>query len=196
MVLKLGYDEAELLARIAEGDQRAFEIIYDRYHARIYQFAIAYLRNEMDSEEIVQEIFLKLWMRDGRSSPIENLPAYFQILTRNHSLNALRRKARINSTDLEASVNWIEDDLDTEHHILLNDTRRVLNQAIELLPPQQRIVYQLCHVQGLKYEDVAKQLNISPGTVHSHVKSALKFLREYLRSHTDIAVLLIIFKLF
>lgn len=190
------YDEAEILARIAQGDQRAFELIYQKYHARIYHFALGYLKNEMDAEEVVQEIFLKLWMRDSRSLPISSLPAYLQTLVRNHSLNALRRKARMNATDLEASVDWTEAHEETEQQILLNDTRKVLNQAIELLPPQQKRIYQLCHVEGVKYEEAAKQLSISPGTVHSHVKAALKFLRGHLRKSANIALLLTIFKLF
>ena len=72
----------------------------------------------------------------------------------------------------------------------------VSNNAIAQLPAQQREVYQLCHQQGLKYEEVAEKLGLAPSTVATHMKLALKSLRNYLQKHINIYALLVIFKLF
>lgn len=190
------YTDDVLLFRIASGDERAFKIVYERWHAKVYLFASKYLKSTLDAEEVMQEVFLKLWLRDANALPISSLSAYFQTLVRNRSLDLLRHKAVVSSVDLERAVNWTEEHNETEQQIMLNDARKLLNQGIELLSPQQKQVYQLCHVEGLKYEEAAKQLGISAGTVHSHVKLALKFLRNHMRQNSNMAIFAIIFKLF
>src|SRR5690606_22376433 len=69
------------------------------------------------------------------------------------------------------------------------ETRQLLEDGLDLLPPQQQRVYRLCHQQGLKYEEVACLLDIAPGTVQSHMKLALRFLRNYLKQHIDTGIL-------
>ena len=97
--------------------------------------------------------------------------------------------------DVELTRNYSEAHNETEEAILLQDTRKVLNNAIDLLPQQQREVYLLCQTEGLKYEEVAAKLNISTNTVKTHMKRALASLREHVRNHTDIAAVLILFRL-
>ncbi len=195
MVISPSNNESDLLAKIAKGDERAFKTIFEAYQQKIFLYAIRYVKSELEAEEITQEVFLKLWMRNPSSPPINNLDAYFHILVRNRSLDILRRKALENHTDLEQAVNWDEAHDDTRELIILKDTKKILEEGINLLTPQQQQVYRLCHQDGLKYAEVAKALNLSPGTVHTHMKHALKFLRNYLQQHTDIAAFVVIFKL-
>jgi RNA polymerase sigma-70 factor (ECF subfamily) len=126
---------------------------------------------------------------------IDNVEAYLRTLTRNRCLNVLRRIVLESKSDKELSKNYVEAHNETEECILLNDTRNLLNAAIQLLPEQQRQVYLLCQSEGLKYEEVAARLDISTNTVKTHMKRALASLREYISTHTDVAVILIIFKL-
>ena len=195
MARKEGFSELEILAKIAEGNQRAFKIIYESYYRKIFIYAFKYVKSTVDAEEITQEVFLKLWLRDPNALPINNLNGYFQTLVRNRSLDMLRRKVLENHADLDSAVNWQEGHNDIDELILLKDTKKVLDEGINLLTPQQRQVYKLCHQDGLKYGETAKELNLSISTVHSHMKLALRFLRGYLRQHTDIAVLIVILKL-
>src|SRR5690606_10084498 len=145
--------------------------------------------------EVVQEIFLKLWQLGTDAAKINNLESFLRTLTRNHSLDMLRKRASEAKADTVLAINWQENHNDTEEQILLNDTKKVLQEAIDLLPKQQRLVYELCGQQGLKNDEVAEQLNLSPLTVRTHMKLALKFLRTYMVRNTDVAVVLIIFKL-
>ncbi|MNX54794.1 RNA polymerase sigma factor [compost metagenome] len=85
-----------------------------------------------------------------------------------------------------------EDHNETEEYIIFKDSEKILNQAIEQLPAQQKLVYSLCHQEGLKYDEVAQKLNISKLTVKTHMQHALRFLRNYVSTHTDIATLVIL----
>lgn len=191
MALKPLFNESELLAQIAQGDQRALKKIYDHYHENVYAFSLWYLKSEPDAEEVVQETFLKLWLKGSSAIEINNLQKYLRTIAGNKSLDMLRYQARRLKT-----VVYTEDEdrepghNETEESILFNDVRQILQEGIAQLPDQQKLIYQLCNEQGLKNDEVALQLNLSPHTVRTHMKLALKFLRIYISKHTDKAALL------
>lgn len=195
MIKKPQIDERSLLGRTAQGDQAAFKIIYEAYQSQVLTFANKYLKSRQRSEEVMQEVFLRLWNLKDKLNDINDLENYILTVTRNKAFDTLRQQKRETRF-----VQPIEDHNDvsennTEEKILLEDTRQLLEKGIALLPPQQKLVYQLCHQQGLKYEEVAAELGISPKTVHTHMKLALGTLRTYMSQNTDLAVLLIILKI-
>ncbi len=187
--------EAEWLAQIANRDHRAFKTVYDHYRPLIYSFALKYLKSSEPAEEVVQEVFLKFWRMEHSLLDIGNLNNFLLTMTRNRALDVLRRMKleRTYAFPLEAASEELSHD--TEEAILLRDTKKVLDDAVALLPPQQQLVYTLCRIEGLKHEEAAKRLELSPETVKRHMKLALKFLRSYAGSRTDITVILIILKL-
>jgi RNA polymerase sigma-70 factor (ECF subfamily) len=192
----LYFDDKELLKKVANGDERAFETVYHAYSKKIYLFAYRTLQSELAAEEVVQEVMLKLWNLGADLQKINNLEAYLRVLSRNISLNLLRRQAIEYRASQTLKAHWNEESNDTEERVSLNETRAILAKGIAQLPPQQREVYQLCHQQGLKYEEVARELKLSPTTVATHMKLALRFLRSYMQKHSDLAIICIIFKLF
>ncbi|HKG06933.1 MAG TPA: RNA polymerase sigma-70 factor [Pedobacter sp.] len=189
------HTEPELLAKVAMGDERAFRTIYEKYHRRIYTYALQILHSDVQAEEVTQEIFLKLWTQSATLHTIDNLEGWLKTMTRNRCLNLFRRIVLEAKHDHDLSKNYKESHNETEESILLNDTRNLLNAAIELLPAQQKEVYQLCHVEGLKYEEAAERLNISPNTVKTHMKRALASVREHIRNNTDIAAIVAVYSL-
>ena len=195
MLHKLPENENELLASVAGGNTRAFAIIYNSYRKRIYTVALQYLHSEIQAEDAVQEIFLKLWRLEENLTGIRNLEAYLLQLTKHKCLNMMRRRKLENFYIEPLDEAHDFSDSDTEDQILLNDTRKIVNEGIAMLPPQQKLVYQLCRLQDLKYEKVGEKLNISPETVRSHLKLALKSLRAHVSMHTDLTILLILFKI-
>lgn len=189
------HNERELLCKTAERDQRAFKILYEKYSPKVYAHALHLLHDEQLAEELVQEVFFKIWRMDEGLLAINSLDAYLKTTTRNRCLNVIRRIVLDGKADKIITANYVEAHNETEEAIILNDTRNAINRAIDLLPPQQKEVYSLCHLQGLKYEEVADQLNISVNTVQTHMRRALKFLRHHLKNNSDIAALLIVMKL-
>lgn len=188
-------NEHQLLARIAKGNQLAFKQIYEVYFLKTYTFAYYVLRSKEIAQEVAQEVMLHIWQMGQQLLDIRDLEAYLKTLAKRKAIDQLRRielNRRISQT---TKAEWQEAHNDTVEAIILKDTRNILEHGINQLPPQQKIVYQLCHQQGLKYEEAAAKLNIAPGTVHRHMKLALKFLRSYMSNHTHIPILMIIFKL-
>lgn len=187
--------EAELLRRISERDQAAFRLVYDKYRKRIYTFSLRLLKSAELAEEIVQETFLKIWLMEDELNKVSHLEPYLVTICRNKCLDVLRQTAKALKSNHIRTQNWSESHNETEELILLQDTNDLLQAGIERLPTQQKRVYQLCRQQGLKYEEAAAQMNISPLTVKTHMQQALRSLRVYMNTHTDLAVALIILKL-
>lgn len=187
--------ERELLVKIAVRDELAFSTIYYQYHKKIYTFSLRLLKSKQLAEEVVQESFLKIWLMGDALIKISNIEAYLVTLARNRSLDALRRQQRESIAGFTTAKLWTEEHNETEESIILNDTKELLQAGIELLPPQQKMVYQLCHQEGLKYEEAAEKLNLSPLTVKTHMQHALRFLRAHILKNSDLAVAIVLLKI-
>jgi len=175
----LNSSERELLGRIAGGDQKAFTELFENYQAMVYDYSMKLTRSKTQAEEIVQNIFIKIWINRKGILDIENFGAYLNRATRNHSYSALRKIAAQAVREMELTEEGIPGGVNTEHRVLYNESARILKSVVDKLPPQRKLVYELCHEQGLKYEEVAEKLNISAGTVHKHMKLALKTIRKH-----------------
>jgi RNA polymerase sigma-70 factor (ECF subfamily) len=185
--------ERALLYQIASGDQRSFTVLFEYYSKTVYPFALKLTRSEELAEEILQEVFLKIWINRQNLSEIENFGAYLNRMTRNYAYNVLRRIAHENLIAFELSQQLTEEVNNTEEEVNYKDLEHSLAQAISCLTPQQKLIYTLCHQEGLKYSEVAGRLNISSSTVHTHMKLALKFIRTYF---IRINTLILFFSLF
>jgi RNA polymerase sigma-70 factor (family 1) len=171
--------ESELLTKIADGDQYAFCTLFDHYRKYVYSFGRKLTRSEEMAEEIVQDVFLKVWFGRARLKSIDNFGAYLNILVRNHSFNLLRQTAQQKKSSQEMRLSLSDEDNGTQQMLDYRETVRMLDEALELLPDQQKMVYILCHRDGLKYEEAALKMNISAATVHYHMKLALNAIREH-----------------
>lgn len=183
-------EEQSLLEKITQGDEVSFRILFDQHRKYIYSYALKILKSEIYAEEILHDVFMKIWQHENLEA-IENLEAYLKTLTKNITFNVLRRiklELRVNH---ELSHTWQETHNDTEETIIGNEAVQLLNQGIQLLPPQQKLVYTLCREEGLKYAQVAEKLSLSPLTVKTHMQQALRFLRNYVSKHSDVTMLVI-----
>ena len=187
-------DEKLILAKIAKGDQQAFGILFNFYRNKVYGYALTILQEDTAAEEIVQDVFIKLWIRRKILLTIENFGGFLRTTTRNETLNALKKIASEQKNYQIANQNESDIDSGTENEIQFRETKKLLDAAIEKLPPQQKLVYNLCHIEGLKQKDVAEKLNLSPLTVKTHLRDAVKSIKNYLMLHDEIkAVPLLLF---
>lgn len=148
------------------------------------------------AEDIVQDTFLKIWIRRDQLTKIDHFKAYIYRVAHNGLLSGIRRKA-LEATILAGSqpTTIIEPDLEEKLHF--KQVKQVLQAAIENLPAQQKTAYQLRREEGLRIREIARIMNISEITVKRHLTSAQKRLRETLEDAFpfDIGILLIIFGL-
>jgi RNA polymerase sigma-70 factor (ECF subfamily) len=191
MVVKEIYNEESLLIRITEGDSNAFSILFHQNKNKVYTYAIKVLQSELYAEEVVQDVFMKIWINREALLGIDNFGGYLRIMTRNHALTALKKIALENQINSSKFKNWSEAHSDTENNITFRETRVILDKAIDRLTPQQKVIYTLCHEQGLKYNEVAQKLNISPLTVKTHMGNALQSIRVFLLKNADLISLFV-----
>ncbi len=188
-------DEKMLLAKIAAKDAKAFRWLYDMYRKKIYSYALKVLKFEDRAEDVVHEVFLSIWQHEHPES-IDNIESYIHVMARNSSLRLLRRQQLEIKANRELALEWKETHEETEQLIITNETGRLLQKAIEFLPPQQRTVFRLCREEGLKYKEVAERLSISQLTVKTHMQQALRSLRMSLQKHNDLAVFFVLLNVF
>jgi RNA polymerase sigma-70 factor (family 1) len=183
MAIKPLFNEHKLLQEIAQGDQRAFTILFDHYQKYVFGFGLRLTCSEELAEEIVQDIFLKIWFGRDKLGTIDSIGAYLNRLVRNHAFNLLRQAASHAKANKQIGLALSELDNSTQYNLDYRETNRILDEAIGLLPAQQKKIYSLCQQQGLKYEEAAQELNLSPATVHYHMKLALNAIREHFKKH-------------
>ncbi len=187
------HNEQSLLAEIAAGSESAFTEIFRHYKNKIYSIGLAITRSPETAEELVQDIFLKIWLKRTELLKIEDFNSYLFIITRNESWRALKKIARKHKADLEIRKTAGESVMDIEDHITDHEYTAVIQKAIDRLPPQQKQVYELIKQGGLKREEVALQLHIHPETVKTHLAQAMKNIRAYCVTQLDWYILLILF---
>ena len=192
MSFQPSYTEHELLRLVAEGDRNAFTQIYNNYRNKIYSIAFELTESTTVAEEIVQDTFLKIWVKRDSLHEIEHFRAYLFTITRNYVFTALKRIARQESLEVSAIQDAPLYDHDTEDRVLNNEYTRILQAAIDRLPEQQKQVYNLIKKEGLKREEAAAALHLSPETVKTHLAQAMRSIRTYCLARLDISIALII----
>jgi len=185
--------QKQALRQIMRGDEQAFKQLFDQYQRRVFVYALKISRSPELAEEVLYLVFLKIWQHP-KLEDIENLEAYIRVLTRNQTLKSLRKLQLDRKTNQIFAVQNEHFRNDTEEAILLKEANRILLEVIDKLPPQQKMVYQLCKEEGLKYEQAAARMDISKLTVKTHMQHALRFIRQHLAKYTEIAIVLLIWQ--
>lgn len=169
--------EKSYVIRIKNEDQSAFRELYNIYGKRLYNFAYRFLKNKEQSEEIVQESFLNLWLNRNKLKEQYPIGPYLFTIGRRLTLNALRH-ATTSKESLERlweSLTYIHNE--AEEQILFNNLQEFAATAYSNLPKQQQLVFRLSREEGLSYDEIADRLKISRNTVKNHLVAALKNLR-------------------
>ncbi len=176
-------DDATLMRRIAEGDEKAFETLVERHQGLVLGVVARMLGHRGDAEDIAQEVFVRAWKSASRYKPSAKFTTWLLTIARNLVFNAVRdnrRHARNVSMDDEETVcQWPDPATRTpaqEHAD--KELREAVDAAIEALPPQQRMALILRRYDGLAYEEIAEVLKTSVPSV----KSLLFRAREELRA--------------
>lgn len=182
MSKEIQYDEQQLLVQIAEGDTRAFQKIYDEYRNQIYSFSFKFLHREELAQELVQDVFTKIWLVRTSLAGVQNIGGFLYTVARNMALSRLRRMATEQQAYHQIGKSMSESNL-TDDDVLHRDYQKLLKQVIETLPTQQKAVYLMSREQGMSRQEIAEALNISPNTVKAHLSAATDTLRTWFNRH-------------
>ncbi|MBO9611263.1 MAG: sigma-70 family RNA polymerase sigma factor [Dyadobacter sp.] len=186
------HEDAELLQRIASGDERAFRIIFNRYHHKLGTYIYRVTRSHEMAQEITQDLFLKIWLNRESLTGVSNFKAYLFAASKNQAITSLKKIAREQSR-----VAPLESTFDMEHTDDADETQRytLIDEAIDHLPPQQRQVYLLSRHERLKYAEIASRLSLSRETVKKYLQLSSESIGNYIRKRliTNILIFISIF---
>lgn len=173
----LPYDEKELLVQLAQGDEAAFAVLYNRYGGLLYIHLYRKLQDEDEARDIVQELFLNLWERRAALNIEGSLSAYLYNAARYRVINRINRSHNASAyiDHFQAFLNTCTENAD--HRVRERMLTALLEKEIEQLPAKMRQVFELSRKQGLSHKEIAAQLGITEQSVRSHVKNALHILK-------------------
>jgi RNA polymerase sigma-70 factor (family 1) len=180
------HSEKELLQLAAGGEQSAFARLFMLNRHKLFSFLMRLTQSPEMTEDVIQDIFMKLWRNRAALASIDHFSSYLFKMAQNQCITHFKRVAKetLILSHLEPPSQSTTDD-----HLALKEIQRQLQQALTKLTPQQKLVFTLSRERGLKYEEIAAELNISPSTVKNHMIDALRVLRQHLHGSSNLLLL-------
>lgn len=188
--------DQELVSQLRVGNQIAFNELYKRYVNRLYGFALTIVKSPELAEDVVHDVFVKVWEKAADIDPALSFQSWIFTITRNQLLNTIKRSSTEKRILAEILAQTIPiSDYTNESH-QSNETAVLLNEAITKLPNKRRHIFVLCKYHGFSYQEAAEMLGITESTVNSQMVKALRFIKEYMEQKNRIAVAVATFFLF
>jgi RNA polymerase sigma-70 factor, ECF subfamily len=173
----------ELLNRVLEkGDYPAFEKLFHSSYRSLCTFCFRFVQVREVAEEVVSEVFFKIWNNRKRIMITSSAESYLYTSVRNLALDHLRKEKRSLWTDLDSAMQTASSAHDPLQQREFEETRQLLEDAVNKLPKQCRLIFQLSRDQGMKYHEIAEMLQLSVKTIETQMGRALKSLRMTLKA--------------
>ncbi len=178
------HTDEQLLCLIKTGNEAAFTILFERYRSKLYYYLLRHTKSAEIAEEIVIDIFMKLWKGRELADQIQEAGAFFHKVGYYKALDFLRTTARrkqLKQVYIDRAASGEEkmpDEL-----MIDEEAKLLLLSAVNKLPPQRKLIYQLSRDEGLSHDQIAHSLNLSKSTVNNTLVSASRSISEYLKIH-------------
>lgn len=187
------YSETQLLQQLSEGSELAMKNLFDSFYPRLHKYVSSFIKSDVVAEELVMDVFLKIWLGRDLAGQINNLDAFLFRVTKNKVIDFLRSTAR-NPTLKELlldNMSLIANE-QADSNLRHKEFEEKLREAIHLLPPKCKTVYLLSREEELSHLEIAEKLGISRHTINNHIVEAQRFIRRHLTKHMDIAFLILV----
>ena len=181
-----------LVRNLKRGDISAFDTLYKRYYKKVYLFARGILKSHEDAENIVQEVFVKIWEKRKELDANLSFESFIFTITYNTSISLIRKKISEKSFQ-EEWYRRMQNTMQVVNEVQYNDLNDRVGKLVCQLPPRRRQVYMMSREEGLTYVEISKRLGISVNTVENHMAASLKFLRQHLQDTLAAVLFCILF---
>jgi RNA polymerase sigma-70 factor (family 1) len=167
--------------------------LFDAYRNDLYKFSLSMVYSEPYAEEIVQEVFLNLWLKRKTTNPELSMKSYLFTITRNKTISFLKKAANNKKLREEIFYRSQKSVNSTERYMREEELKTVKKEALDLLSPRRRLIFEMSRNDGKSYKEIARELGISQNTVKNQMSMALEILREFLRKNRDMTLALLFF---
>ena len=183
------YNDHDLTSKLKSGDQFAFEVLFYKYKNKLKGFAVKLIPPQIDPDEIVQKVFIKIWVQKDKIDPEKSFSSLLFTIAKNEIIDQLRssvnKKMYLMGNDLITDLDIPEETVPE----LQQNMERKMGELINSLPERRKQIFELNRFEGLTYKQIAKQLGISENTVDTQIRKALDFLRTEIRKHRNLILL-------
>lgn len=183
--------EIQVIQRLINNDAVAFRALYEQYQGKLFLFAFSLIKSKIEAEEIVQEVFIRIWEKRNTLNPDKSFKAYLLTITKNLVFDKLKKAARDRALQEKIYKNIQQLEKIGANELLEKELQRLHQQAIERLSPRKKTIFLMSREEELTYEQIAQKLGISVHTVRNQMTDSLTTIREFLSNHPDIACLII-----
>lgn len=189
------YNEHRLLQELQQGHSQAFLELYNIYHPALYHYVLRFVKSPAIAEDILQDVFLKIWEIRERINPDLSFKAYLYRISRNSVFKLMKKIAVDENLRLQVMQQFRQTVSDADLKVSWQQYETILQAAIANLSPQRQKVFLLCREEGKTYEQVAAELNLSRHTVKEHMGLAMKSIKEYFEQYgnTPLSFTLLLF---
>jgi RNA polymerase sigma-70 factor (family 1) len=177
---QFNFEESRLISLLQEGSEYAFQLIYDKYRNRIYQTAINFLKSPIIAQDVVQDVFMKLWFERNNIDASKPVEAWLYTVAKNNILNKLRKIANEWKAIDVLSHSILQSESNTDQKLNEGEFKRNVASAVATLPEQQKTVFILSRFEKLTYIQIGAKMGISPLTVKTHLSRALHSIKKHL----------------
>ncbi len=182
--------EEQFLKSLQFSDEQSFERLFRYYYEPLANFALKYLGDPNEAEEVVQEVFTYVWQKKGQLDIKTNPKSYLYGAVRNGCLNYLKHQ-KVANLYVQRALHG-GDHFDQVDIMELSELESTIQQAIEKLPPKCKEIFELNRFEGKRYKEIAEQLGISLKTVENQMGKALKVMREELKDLLPVLILVLL----
>ena len=187
--MEQGINEKELLEKIAAGNESAFKELFHLWRDKLYFFVLRITQSPEMAEDILQDVFVKIWTNRAALNTIQYFDAYVYKMSQNQAISGMKRAAQETLILSELKKGPEASALVTDDVVIHRELSKKFQAILYKLPTQQRLVYTLTHIHGLKHDEVAQQLKISASTVKNHMTRALCTIRQELTQHYQVIII-------
>jgi len=179
----------KIIRRLKNDDKSAVDELFSYYYPRLYHFSKSILKIENDIDDILQEVFVKIWLNRQKIGNAETFNAYIFTITKNEVLNLIRSKLKDHTFKDELYLRSVAEEYQTQNQLEYEEIKITIDHLVTGLPEKRQQVFILSRTEGLTNKEIAQQLNISEKTVEDHITHAIRHIKSAMQEMGMISLL-------
>ncbi len=185
----LNNDTEEIICRLKKDDKVAIDELFGYYYPRLYQFSKSILKIDNEIDDILQEVFVKIWLNRQKIGNAETFNAYIFTITKNEVLNLIRKNLRDQTFRDQLFFRSVAEEYQLENQVEFEEIKARIDQIVANLPEKRQQVFILSRTKGLSNREIAQQLNISEKTIEDHITHAIKYIKNSMKEMGILSIL-------